>query len=1010
MAGHRMGVRAPHSGRKYTALIWFVALAATGFTSLTFGGSLEEPVARDPLVSAAPVQEKNAVGAPGRPIEEDEPAFWSEVEIYKAGPGRPRPILVVKRGKQPTDGRIPGLYQGLLAREVVRQALMLSAREELGAVTRDVPVGDPEVAGKPDASFRIGSRLRLASQPVPSDPRGCRITLVEGTGADRRVILAREFECGLIIAPQYARLVEQVEAFSRNEFRQALVQLGLKPGDPAAKAPGDGDVSKEVEARLGRLVETEQFAAIRELHGSIRSKGEAPALLHALARAYANLGTLGKSQWTSDDSAFEARALLYAQRAFILDKGSPASLWARAYAEALTGMFREALEDLDNADKADGGKNPPGWAKALRAFCHSDAAALDAVIKDRPDDPLPVYLQFLTRLHSSGLRYENFGFRICREEIVTAGRAVLKMIPDYYRGYAGMSDLQGVSNMHQATLIGLELFAKAVPRRLASVPGLPPGVAKLVFADGAIPNEVELRRRLAVAAVDDPSDITWGVLARQFREIRFAQVCRRIIFIGYGLTASPEDFATDALPLVADHPYRAYVECFTKPLDGKQLVAVFKSLDLSDIVRSGDIFFSPVKDFDPALRNTFNFLDTAHDALGTVPGQEDAVRGLNPARIATGAHNLLRFNPDSPLGRAALIERNWDEAKPHVAAWEKDHGGDTLVLAQLGFHWLKEGKPEDAARYFEQALARSHDGWIFKALTDAYREAGMIDRWTKALDDFLKAEDFALDHARALEDLAKYLMEHKEFKKARLYAEVAAQSGAAWAMLCAAQCAEEMEDWDGAERWIAQTSERYPNRWLDWFHWCKRTGHGDARAAASLVEAQLRDGRSFSTESQIRQVAVVLILDQRPKEARKVLELFYKEKHGTMIGVLLALACDMDRAAAARDAALDSVRTEAKPALPKVARLFGVLGEWLVNGEKSMLDLRQVNEMLQGMPPANRASSAAFVGLLLDRHGKCDAAVEYLKKANVNECIPWFRLLAIDALRAKKIDPGPIPW
>ena len=54
------------------------------------------------------------------------------------------------------------------------------------------------------------------------------------------------------------------------------------------------------------------------------------------------------------------------------------------------------------------------------------------------------------------------------------------------------------------------------------------------------------------------------------------------------------------------------------------------------------------------------------------------------------------------------------------------------------------------------------------------------------MDNFLKSEDFALDHAHALEDVAKYLMEQKEYKKARPYAELAAQSWAGWAMLSAA--------------------------------------------------------------------------------------------------------------------------------------------------------------------------------------------------------------------------------
>jgi hypothetical protein len=165
-AGHRMVVLALRSGRACAALILLVSLASAGLTALAFGDSLqEERVARNLLVSAKPVEEPKKTGTPGRPIEEDEPAFWSDVEVYKAGPGRPRPIVVVKRGKQPTDGRIAGLYQGLLAREIVRQGLMLSAREELGAVTRDVPVGDPDVTGKPDASFRIGSQSTARGDP-----------------------------------------------------------------------------------------------------------------------------------------------------------------------------------------------------------------------------------------------------------------------------------------------------------------------------------------------------------------------------------------------------------------------------------------------------------------------------------------------------------------------------------------------------------------------------------------------------------------------------------------------------------------------------------------------------------------------------------------------------------------------------------------------------------------------------------------------------------------------------
>jgi tetratricopeptide (TPR) repeat protein len=396
--------------------------------------------------------------------------------------------------------------------------------------------------------------------------------------------------------------------------------------------------------------------------------------------------------------------------------------------------------------------------------------------------------------------------------------------------------------------------------------------------------------------------------------------------------------------------------------------------------------------------------------VGTVPGQEARTISAKPPDMAHAAHNLLRYSPDSPMGRGALIETNWDEAQPHVAAWEKDHGGDAFVLAQLGFHWLKEGRLDEAARLFEAALSHSRDGWIFKGLTETYRRSGRIDAWIKAVDDFLKTEDLALDHAHALEELAKYLMEKKEYEKARPYSERAAESWAGWAMISAARCAEELKDWEAAERWISRTSERYPISWLDWIYWCKRTGHGNAKAAAAVVVSQLEAGRSLSSDDEVEKTVVVLILDNRPKEARKILERFYKETHRTLVGVLLALACDMDGDAPARDAALKAVRDEPKPKAPGVAKLFGVVGEWLAIGEKSPLDLKQMDRMFESLPANNRASSYVFAGVFLDHHSKPDVALDYLTRANVKECPRWFRLIAIDALRARGVDPGAIPW
>jgi hypothetical protein len=160
----------------------------------------------------------------------------------------------------------------------------------------------------------------------------------------------------------------------------------------------------------------------------------------------------------------------------------------------------------------------------------------------------------------------------------------------------------------------------------------------------------------------------------------------------------------------------------------------------------------------------------------------------------------------------------------------------------------------------------------------------------------------------------------------------------------------------------------------------------------------------------VRQVAIVLILDCRPKEARKILDRYYNAKHGTFFGVLLALACEMDGDTAARNAALKTVRDQPKSNAPRAAALFGVIGDWLAAGDQSPLDLNRLKEILESMPASSRANSYMFAGVFLDRHGKPDIALEYLKRANAEQCLPWFRLIALDALRARNIDPGSVPW
>jgi tetratricopeptide (TPR) repeat protein len=979
------------------------ALAASGSAQAPAPATSTQTPATAEVKKPAPADDIPA----GRPIGEDELAFWSDVTIYKAGPGRPRPIVVVKRGKQPIAVDEETFFQGLLAREIVRQGLLLAAREELGAQTRDVPIGDPDVSGTPDAAFRIGSRFRTLLYATDKDPAHGRITIVEGSGAGRRVLWSGEFDCVMNIAPTYPLLVMFVERISREAFPKVLKTFGVTRSGPVPpRNTAEGGLPPGVEERLSALVETEAFAAIRALHEAIRTKGETSALLITLARAYANLGSLSESQWTADDQAFQARGLLYAQRAAVRDHDAPPSLRGRAYVEALAGLPAQALADLNDADKADGGKGRPPWAEVIGAYCHSDAHALGQLVTARPDDPLPRYLRFLNLLHSSGRFYERD--KVCRNEVIAAGRELLAKVPDCFRVHDGMASREGVANLHSSTSLPLEQYVKAIPTRLAKVPGLPPKAAARM-TDGVF-DEVGLRNGLVAAAADDPSDLTWGVLARQLRELRYLLVCRRIHFVAFSLAADATDFAAESLPLVADHPHRAYIEGAAEGFASPDLPRQLRALDLADFEWKANDMMAVLRSRVPDLAKTLDLATWYHTNLGTVPGQghrtevvkDDKYRGVD-------AHNLLRFDPDSPLGRGALIETRWDEARPNVEAWEKDHGGgDTFVIAQLGFHDLKEGKLDNAERRLEAALARSPDRWIFDGLVEVYRKTGRIDGWKKAVDQFLKGEDQNLDHAHATADLASFLMKKGLYVEARPYAERAASSWAAWAMPVASRCAEKQGDWKTAELWVARTSQRYASNWFDWFVWCHRTGHGDARAAAALIEAQVEAGRSPASSSQQLGVALVYLLDDRPEEARKFLEEAFEKDHDTLTGVWLTWACDLAGDVKARNATMKAI-TAGKPASPRMARIVGVLADWLSKGEKTSPDLKQIDAILEEIKPERRPASAVIVGLLLDRHGKRDEALRYLKLADAAPLDPWFRFPVRAALRARRIEPAAMP-
>ncbi len=309
--------------------------------------------------AAAILQDKPGQAGP------DGSAVRSRLAVLTVGKGNDAKQVVILG--RPTGVRdIPEYSQparpDMLPREMVRQAVLVAARDELGLATRDqvideTPADPKEVGGgivevvsfiRDNRSHEIIRRL----EKEQSEP-----------------ILAHETPTAPGRDLDLLKLLASAEALSRDEFPHVLKGLGLA-GKPNVLKEEAG-LPEKVDGRLTSIEFLDALLAVRDLHRAIRTDGESPSRLGALARGYALLGVLSEFQWHPAHRAFKGRSLLYAQRLVARNPDRAWGLWNRAFALALFGRHRDALADLDEAKKKSGIKGEaagPGLARGRRCL------------------------------------------------------------------------------------------------------------------------------------------------------------------------------------------------------------------------------------------------------------------------------------------------------------------------------------------------------------------------------------------------------------------------------------------------------------------------------------------------------------------------------------------------------------------------------------------------------------------------------------------------------------------
>jgi len=896
---------------------------------------------------------------------------------------RPAPVVLLFVSDTPTGK--PNLRRSMLLRETIRQGVLNVVRDELGLSTRDPLLWEFASPKSRVPVVRIDVVWSITEKGQVS------VSLGRRDGSKRKELWNSRFQ----IAPKnkIVSLVNKVEAMSRKEFLDALKKAELT-GNPH-RVVENAPVPTRIESLLGQWNFIAQFAAVRGLHAEIRRSGESPQLLAALARGYANLGTLTESFWSPAHKGFKARALLYAQRLVVRTNRSPSSLWNRAYVRALIGLHRSALADLQAADKAaatskSDASSRPEWVNVVKAFVLFDEQSLKtAADKKGPEQALARYLQMLA------IEFSGNSNQLLR----TSGR-VLQVSPDCFRAMDMMSSIHAVGLGQVAIPQSMQRLSSRLYVLLPAVPSLPKSVLRLIESGGnADPNKedgepvfrVKLMKAMRTVGLfgTDRDEPSLAVLAELIQDVTFVQSVRLLRMQRDLLGVETRDTIEALEPINAGHPLAAYLRTFMR--DTKQRTAATKQL-LRALFRLQPYIESTEDWAIFATRTSNSRLSDAMRLLAIAHSDEifrDYLRlfyqytwGRTGMRLEI-AHVLADVSPHSPQAVSTQIESDWKHAAVHAVEWEKKYRGNAQILRALAKQHRFAGHRESAIRCWKAAIRIDPTYADYASLAHVYKSQKKTTLWRETLEESLKLPAKGLEHARARVDIANDYMRRKQWEKARPYADAAARSYAAWALITASECHTGLKDWKIAEAYARAESLRYRSDSLRWFLWCHRTGHGDVAAAREHARKYLESLDTPAPTGYLQYIAAFYVLTDEPDKAFEVYRVAFDKTHNLDFALHAALLADQLHRTKQRDALLKAVVQKGRPrSNPRllsgtVPHFANMLLKNLAAGQNRNLDLKAVDKFLKS---SGMLDLTYFVGRYLANRGKKQDAVKYLMR------------------------------
>lgn len=815
--------------------------------------------------------------------------------------------VVCLTANEPTDD-VASAAPTLLVRELARQAVLLSAREEMGLGTRDMVLREP-FPDEPAASVKI-----VEIDTAHSSGAFVRVQLRLRGATDRLF----EKELSLTATEphdnNYLELLESLEPLTRGEFVESLKKAGFeKTGKTGAAFSPD-----VTEPLLNELNLWSQMAAVRQLHAMADDEEAASARLGGIVRAYANLGLMSEYHWSATHKVFKARALLYAQRMVARTPQAPDGYWHRAYALTFSGLHRLALADLERAKTLaqEAQLTSPEWVDLLRYTCLYQTEPLKAAAQESTSQ----------RQLAALLAYITFESAPARPLKLKLGHAMLEQSPECLRLIESMAGEMEVVNLHFLTVEGPRILASSLPKRLKAVPGLPDEVGKYVDemkdaaadvgdrlvsgADIAVFVETNPglweRLRVAGAADQDVGEPSLAALGSMVEDVTFSLLSRRNYFMQKMWGVPVDDFIHHVKPIVGEHRYFAMIESLSSEAlrDKQKFEDLVRDLNIVDAETQEWAMMGlalPVPPPDKVQGAKARSLAVAHTDPTAYELEHLIGKGIEQKRHKEFGHALLEASPHSPVAMAILIQSDWEFAEPHVAAWSAEHVDHPSLLGALAWQYIQLEKTTEAKELLEKHARLTGDTWPYLTLAGVYRKEGDDPKWQATLEEYLEKVEYSLEHVGVQVDLANYFMKQSQWEKAKPYAEAAAQSGAFNGMSCAARVYEGLGQMDKAEEMVSAAAERYPQALTYRYYWCKRTGRGDEAGALKAAQDYLEGFGERLSPIQLTSLGTIGLLSGQRELSRAS---FIKGAGQNVVPfqlLNLALLYEEDGNAAARD-------------------------------------------------------------------------------------------------------------